>query len=164
MTSSASALSVNLVNPCIVEERNLPAMAFELPLYARGDDQISHLRRQEAPQPAHALDFAYLVGDALFQVLIRPIPLIAPEAVGSCLERSFEQPRIFNGDDCLRCEVLQQRQWCSSLERAYLLSEDGDNTSNLVLMEHWHAQHAFDTRPFLRLTLRMVRLPNIPVP
>jgi hypothetical protein len=28
---------------------------------------ISHLRRQEAPQPAHAVDFTYLVGDALFE-------------------------------------------------------------------------------------------------
>jgi hypothetical protein len=55
----------------ITEERcYLSAMAFELLLSTRSDDQISHLGRQKAPQPAHALDFAYLVGDALFQVLI----------------------------------------------------------------------------------------------
>ena len=41
-------------------------MTFELPLTPRRNDQISHLRRQEASQPAHALDFAHLVGDALF--------------------------------------------------------------------------------------------------
>ena len=45
-------------------------MAFELLLAPRCNDQISHLRRQEAPQPAHALDFAYLVGDALFELLV----------------------------------------------------------------------------------------------
>ena len=48
-------------------------MAFELLLAPRCDDQISHLRRQETPQPAHALDFAHLVGDALFQV---PVELL----------------------------------------------------------------------------------------
>jgi hypothetical protein len=35
------------------------------------NDQISHLWRQETPQPAHALDFAHLIGDALFQMLIK---------------------------------------------------------------------------------------------
>ena len=33
-------------------------------------DQISHLRRQKAPQPTRALDFAYLVGDALLELLV----------------------------------------------------------------------------------------------
>ena len=45
-------------------------MAFELLLAAGRDDQIGYLRRQEASQPAHALDFAYLVGDALFELLV----------------------------------------------------------------------------------------------
>ena len=45
-------------------------MAFELPLAPGRDDQISHLRRKEAPQPAHAFDFAYLVGDAVFELLV----------------------------------------------------------------------------------------------
>ena len=33
-------------------------------------NQISHLWRKEAPQPAHALDFTHLIGDALFELLI----------------------------------------------------------------------------------------------
>ena len=45
-------------------------MALKLLLAPRGYDQISNLRRQEAPQPAHALYFAYLVGDALFELLV----------------------------------------------------------------------------------------------
>src|SRR5579863_177065 len=55
----------------VAEQRgNLPAVAFELLLRTRRDDQISHLRRQKSPQPAHALDFAHLVGDALFELLV----------------------------------------------------------------------------------------------
>jgi hypothetical protein len=55
----------------VAEERgNLATMTFELLLASRRNDQISHLRRQEAPQPAHALDFAHLVGDTLFELLV----------------------------------------------------------------------------------------------
>ena len=55
----------------VAEERgNLSAMAFQLLLAPRRHNQISHLRRQEAPQPAHALDFVYLVGDAMFKLLV----------------------------------------------------------------------------------------------
>ena len=55
----------------VTEQRgNLPAMAFKL-LFAPGrHDQIGDLRRQEAPQPAHAFDFTDLVGDALFEPLV----------------------------------------------------------------------------------------------
>ena len=52
----------------VAEQRGyLSTMALELLLAAGRHNQISHLRRQEAPQPAHALDFAHLVGDALLQ-------------------------------------------------------------------------------------------------
>jgi hypothetical protein len=56
----------------VAEERGcyLPTMAFELLLAPRRNDQISNLRRQEAPQPAHAFDFAHLVSDALFELLV----------------------------------------------------------------------------------------------
>ena len=46
-------------------------MTFQLLLRPRGYDQISHLRRQEAPQPAHAFDFANLISDALFELLVQ---------------------------------------------------------------------------------------------
>jgi hypothetical protein len=55
----------------VAEERcDFPSMAFELLLSPRSDDQISYLRRQETSQPAHALDFAHLVGDAQFELLV----------------------------------------------------------------------------------------------
>ena len=42
-------------------------MTFELFISPGRDNQISHLRRKETPQPAHALDFTYLIGHALFE-------------------------------------------------------------------------------------------------
>jgi hypothetical protein len=63
---------VNPVETAQVAEEccDFTAVAFELLLNARRNNQISHLWRQEAPQSAHALDFAYLVGDAVFELLI----------------------------------------------------------------------------------------------
>jgi hypothetical protein len=63
---------VKPVNPRrFAEERGyFSAMALQLLLCPRRDNQISHLRRQEAPQPAHAFDFAYLVRDAVFELLV----------------------------------------------------------------------------------------------
>jgi hypothetical protein len=65
-------------------------MAFELLLVSRRNYQISHLRRQEAPQPAHALDFAYLVGDALFELLVEFLHILCP------LPQFIQQVYIFD--------------------------------------------------------------------
>jgi outer membrane biogenesis lipoprotein LolB len=43
-------------------------MAFRLRFRSRRDDQIGDLRWQETTQPAHALDLADLIGDALFEL------------------------------------------------------------------------------------------------
>src|SRR5215472_103920 len=51
-------------------------MAFKLLFGSSGDDQIGHLRRQEPPQPAHALDLADLIGNALFKLLVELIQII----------------------------------------------------------------------------------------
>ena len=89
----------------ITEERGyLSAMAFEFLLAAGRDNQISYLRRQEPPQPAHAFDFAYLVGDALFELLVEFLDLF-----GSFTE-FVEQPNILNGNDCLRSKRSPQTQ------------------------------------------------------
>ena len=54
----------------IAEERgDFPAVALKLPLGPGGDDKISHLRVKNAAY-SHAFDFAYLVGDALFELLV----------------------------------------------------------------------------------------------
>ena len=74
-------------------------MALQLLLAARRDDQISHLRRQKAPQTAHAFDFAYLVGDTLFELLVQfgKFLGLCCQLVGS-LAQFVEQPRVLNGN------------------------------------------------------------------
>ena len=91
-----SALSEASEAAQVTEERRyLPAMAFQLLLASRRHDQISHLRRQEAPQPAHALDFAYLVANALFELLrlrFQLIRLLSNQRIGPLkLSRSIAQ-------------------------------------------------------------------------
>ena len=73
------------------ERRYLSTMAFELLLAPRSDDQISNLRRQEAPQPAHALDFVYLVGDTLFELLS-----CSSSTLFNCSLAQFLQSRVFS--------------------------------------------------------------------
>ena len=78
-------------------------MAFKLLLGPGRDDQISHLRRQETPQPAHAFDFAYLVGDALFELLVELDDLL------SSFAQFAEQSGVLNGNHRLGSEVLHKR-------------------------------------------------------
>ena len=70
-------------------------MTFELLFGSGRDNQIGHLRRKETSQSPHALDFADLVGDAPFELLVQLVELI-------------EQPCILDGDHGLRCEILHQ--------------------------------------------------------
>ena len=78
----------------IAEQRgNLSAVAFELLLRSRRNDEISYLRRKETPQSADALDFAYLVGDALFKLLVQLVEIV-------------EQPCVLDGDHGLGSEIL----------------------------------------------------------
>src|SRR3974377_499644 len=97
-------------------------MAFELLLRSRGDDQISHLRRKETSQPTHALDFAYLVRDALFKLLVQFVQLI-------------EQPRVLDGDDSLGGEILNQINLLVG-EGAALLPVDANRTDYLIVLQH----------------------------
>jgi hypothetical protein len=77
-------------------------MTFELFLRAGSNDQIGHPRRQEAAQPAHAFDFAYLVGDALFELLIEFDDLL------SSFAELTDQSSVLNGNDCLVGKSLDQ--------------------------------------------------------
>src|SRR5262249_38108445 len=63
---------------------NLGGVRFELLLRPRGDNQIGDLRRKEPPQPAHALDFTHLVGDALFKLLVQLIEITEQSHVLNC--------------------------------------------------------------------------------
>ena len=63
-------------------------MAFELLFRPGSDDQIGYLRRKETSQSAHALDFADLVRDPLFKLLVQLVEIV-------------EQSRVLDGDHCL---------------------------------------------------------------
>src|SRR5262249_14891946 len=52
------AVAMHNAPPAFAELRRREPMAFQLLLASRRNDQISHLRRQKTPQPAHTLDFA----------------------------------------------------------------------------------------------------------
>ena len=85
----------------VAEQRgDLPAVAFKLLLGPGRHDQIGDLRRQEAPQPAHALDFTDLVGDALFELLVEFDDFL------SSFAQLAKQAGVFDSDHRLRGEVL----------------------------------------------------------
>ena len=100
------------------QSRDLAAMAFQLLLGPRRDDQVGDLRRQKTPQPAHALDLADLVGDARFELRIELDNLF------SALPQLIEQAGVLDGDHRLRSEVLQQRDLLVG-ERPNFLAVDG---------------------------------------
>ena len=70
----------------------------------------SRWRRQEAPQPSHAFDFVYLVGDTLFELLVEFGEFLRLHfQLSSSLAQFSEQSLIFNGNDCLGGEVCDHR-------------------------------------------------------
>jgi hypothetical protein len=124
---------VNPVNPRRSQKKSgyLSSMAFELLLGTGRDDQISYLRRQEAPQTAHALDFAYLIGDALFELLVKF------DNVLSSLAKFAEKARVLNSNHCLGSKVLHKRDLLV-VKGANILTVDGDCADQNPLLEHWH--------------------------
>ena len=56
-----------------------------------------------------------------------------------------EQPRVLDGDDRLRREVLDKLDLLVG-ERAHLLAIDGDRADKLVLLEHRHTDERARTR------------------
>src|SRR6516164_9809703 len=61
-----------------------------------------------------------------------------------------EQPRVLDGDDRLRGEVLQQFDLLVG-ERAHLLAIDGDRSNQLFLFEHWNEKKAAGTASIRKL-------------
>ena len=111
----------------VTEQRgNFSTVAFELLLRTRRNDQIGYLRRKETSQSAHALDFAHLVGDALFKLSVQLVEII-------------EQPRILNGDDCLRGKILHQLNLLLG-KWSDLLAHNTDCTDELIFPQHRHAE------------------------
>src|SRR6516165_2909360 len=106
-------------------------MAFKLLFSSGGDDQIGHLRRQEAPQPTHALDFANLVADTLFKLLIE-----FDNFLGS-FAQFLQKPRVLDCYDGLSSKILQQLDLLVG-ERQNLLAIDDNRTDQIIILEHRH--------------------------
>src|SRR6516162_2970846 len=94
-------------------------MAFKLFFRSRCNDQIGDLRRQKTTQPAHALDFADLIGNALFELLIELDDLL------SSFAQLVQQPRVLDSYDRLSSEILHQRDLLISKWTDFL-AVDGD--------------------------------------
>src|SRR5262249_30542222 len=107
-------------------------MAFELLLRPRCDDQIGHLRRKETSQLTDALDFAHLIGDALFQLLVQLVEIV-------------EQSRVLDGDDSLRSKVLHQLNLLVG-KRLDLLTINSDRAHQLIVRKHWNPERCPSTR------------------
>src|SRR6185436_20022778 len=58
------------------------------------------------------------------------------EIVGA-LSQFAEQPRVLDGDDGLRGEIMEQLDLLFS-ERLYLLAIDRDDADQLFVLDHWH--------------------------
>src|SRR5262245_26124282 len=97
-------------------------MAFELLLRSGCDDQISYLRRKKPAQLAHPLDFADLVRDTLFKLLVQLVEIV-------------EQPRILDGDNSLGGKILNKIDLLFG-KRAYFLAVDYDHTDEFVFLQH----------------------------
>jgi hypothetical protein len=96
------------------------------------------LRRQKAPQPAHAFDFAHLVGDALFELLVQFGEFLGLHCqLVSSLTEFVEQPRVLDGNDCLGGEALHQRNLLVG-KGMHFLALDPEHTDELIFLEHRH--------------------------
>src|SRR4029079_13825326 len=97
-------------------------MAFELLFRPGRNDQIGYLRRKETSHLTHTLDFADLVGGALFKVLVQVVEII-------------EESCVLDGDDGLCSKILDQLDLLVR-ERKDLLSKECKCTDKLVFLEH----------------------------
>src|SRR6516164_8269499 len=101
---------------------------------------IAKLRRRFAKRVEHRLQVESRATDDLKHVGSRGLLL-------QRLPEFVQQPRILDGDDCLRGEVLHQRdllfgKWTG------LLTEDVDRADQLVLLQHWYRnEDARATKP-----------------
>src|SRR6476620_4193765 len=108
-------------------------MAFQLLLAPRSNDQISDLRRQEAAQPAHALDFAYLIGDAVFELLVELRKLLRlPCKLLGFFAKFAQQPRVLDSYYSLGSKV-RHKSYLFVGKRTDLLSKQSKYADWFVL-------------------------------
>src|SRR6516162_3405436 len=115
-------------------------MAFKLLFRSRRDDQIGDLRREETAQPAHALDLADLVGDALFELLVQlRYFLRAHLQLSRSLPQFVQKPGVLDRDHSLGSKIRDQLNLLIG-KWPYLLAVDTDRTNQFALFEHRHVE------------------------
>ena len=141
----------------VTEQRSyLSSMALELLLAPRRYDQIGHLRRQETPQPAHTLDFAYLVCDALFELLVEFNYFVCS------LAQFLQQSRIFDGNGGLVSERLDQSN-LFLCEWLHVQTVNQDDAKQIVAFEDGNGEdRAVKSLPVPPMTPAWVRIRSGP--
>src|SRR5262245_55385767 len=91
---------------------------------------------QETSQSAHALDFAHLVGDTLFKLLVQVVKII-------------EQPRVLDGDDRLRGKILHQLDLLVG-ERPHVGARQPKSSNRNAVPQHRNAEIGAKTPKSLR--------------
>src|SRR6516164_9794559 len=115
-------------------------MAFKLLFRSRRDDQIGDLRREETAQPAHALDLADLVSNALFELLVElRYFLRAHLQLLRSLAQFVQKPGVLDRDYSLGSKIRDQLNLLVS-KWAYLLAIDTDRANQFALLKHWHIE------------------------
>src|SRR5215510_5127580 len=126
ITSSGSELSEKPVKPrrsqnSAVISRRWLSSCFSAP---EATIRFGYLRRKETSQLTHALDFADLIRDTLFKLLVQLVEIV-------------EQSRILDGDDGLGGESLERFNLFFG-ERNYFPPIDANRTYQFLPLEHRH--------------------------
>src|SRR5262249_564950 len=119
-------------------------MAFELLLRSGCNDQIGYLRRKETSQSAHPLDFADLVRDTLFKLLVQPIEII-------------EQTRVLYRYHRLVGKRLDQLD-LPIREKSDFPTVQNNSTDRVSVPQHWHSESRPDAESLLYCGVGVIRL------
>src|SRR5262249_40056615 len=108
---------------------------------------------RKTSQSAHALDFAHLVGDTLFKLLVQVVKII-------------EQPRVLDGDDRLRGKILHQLDLLVG-ERPHLGARQPKSSNRNAVPQHRNAEICAKTPTsltpvILALTFPIGNMNNLP--
>src|SRR5690242_1274658 len=125
-------------------------MALKLPFGSGCDYQIRHLGREKTAQPAHALDLADLVGDALFELFVEfGYFLRAQLQLIRSLAQFIQKPGVLDRDHGLGGKIRDELNLIVG-KWAYLLAIDSNRANQFTLLEHWHVEKASRAAEFGR--------------
>src|SRR5262249_33621461 len=120
------------------------------------DNQIGHPRREETAQPAHALDLADLVSDALFELLVELRYFLGAHLqLLRSLAQFVQKPGVLDRDHSLGSKIRDQLNLLVG-KWAYLLAIDTDGAYQFALFEHRHLEKTSRAAQFCRRDAKRV--------